>query len=127
MPTTMAATFATKYEIQMKYNDIEKVNSKIQEINKSNEILKTKRTKSGEKLVNIREMIFDLSLKEVKDNTFVLECILQTSNKGSLNPDIVAELFIDSGAEGTPILKRIEIYTIKNDKFIPLDKFYTRK
>lgn len=127
MPTSMAKAMAARYELTMKYSDIDKVKLKLDEIKKSKEIFKMKKTKSGEKLINIREMIHEIDLKNYNEKAFTLECLLQASNTGSLNPEMVSELFSDASAFGIPVIKRTEIYTIDNNKFIPLDKYFSRK
>lgn len=127
MPTSMAKTMAASYEITMKYSDIDKIKSRLNEVKQSKEILKLKKTKSGEKLINIREMIYEIDLINHTDKTFTIKCLLQASNTGSLNPDMVSELFLEASAFGTPIIKRTEIFTTENNKFIPLDKYFSRK
>lgn len=127
MPTSMAKAMAAKYEVTMKYSDIDKIKFKLDEIKNSKEILKLKKTKSGEKLINIREMIHEIDLKNYTDNKFTLECLLQASNTGSLNPDVVSDLFVEASAFGIPFIKRTEIYTLEDNKFIPLDKYFSRK
>ncbi|GFR36291.1 TIGR03936 family radical SAM-associated protein [Thermobrachium celere] len=126
MPTSMAAVKVAKYEIKMKYDDIKNIEAKIKDIINSKEIIRTKKSKSGEKLVNIREMIYDLKLKEVADEYFIVECTLKTSNSGSLSPEILADLLKEVGAFGQPVVRRIEMYAEKDSEFIPLDKYYKR-
>lgn len=126
MPTCMAATYASKYEIKLKYTEKDKIEEAINTIVNSREIIKTKKTKSGEKSVNIREMIFDLKLKNIEKNYFVVECIVLTSNSGSLSPDVIAEILKESVALGVPVVKRTEMYTKINNELVPLDEFFSR-
>lgn len=126
MPTCMAATYASKYEIKLKRSQNNKIEEAVNNIINAKEIIKTKKTKSGEKSINIKEMIFDLKIKNIDENYFILECIVLTSNSGSLSPEVIADILKESVAIGVPIIKRTEMYTkVKND-LVPLDEFFSR-
>ncbi|WDC83873.1 DUF2344 domain-containing protein [Caloramator sp. mosi_1] len=122
----MAATYASKYEIKINYTDKEKIEEAINYILNSKEILKIKKTKSGEKTVNIRDMIFDLNTKDIQENYIILECVVLTSNSGSLSPDVIVDILKESDSVGVAVIKRTEMYTKINDKLIPLDEFFGR-
>lgn len=126
MPTCMAATYASRYEIRLKCSQSNKIEEAVSNIINAKEIIKIKKTKSGEKSINIREMIFDLNIKNIEENHFTLECVILTSNSGSLSPEVIADVFKESVAFGVPIIKRTEMYTkVKND-LVPLDEFFSR-
>lgn len=131
MPASMAAVAFARYSIRFeKQVEIKTVEKIINDILKCDEIIKMKRTKSGEKLINIRPLIADLSYEKYGDGLVKFECVLQSGSNGSLGPDIVAEL-IKEYSEGViyeyPYLTREEIYTFVDGKRIPLDRFFSGK
>ena len=60
----------------------------INEFFKKDEILMTKHTKSGEKEINIKNLIFDLSAEYVGDGKIVISATL-SAGKESLNPEFI--------------------------------------
>lgn len=131
MPTSMGSVDGAKYIIKLHHNidkcDAEKI---ILEIMNSNEILKNKRTKSGEKLVDIRPLIDEIKLLSYNEEQIEIECILITGSKGTLGPEMISELIKEKSNNriyGYPDIVRKEIYSLLNSNWIDLLAYFSGK
>jgi len=131
MPASMAAVAFARYSISFETNiNIELVDMIINKILSSNEIMKMKRSKSGEKLVNIRQFIIELYYEKLDNELLKFECTLKAGSNGSLGADTIAQLlkeYSEGEIFGHPYITREEIYASVNDKKIPLDRYFSRK
>jgi radical SAM-linked protein len=131
MPPSMAAVEGAKYRISLKHNlNKESLESTIKSIMDSEEIMRLKKTKSGEKMVNVRPLIKEIKLIDYKQETCDMECLLLAGSKGTVSPDIVSDLLKDSsknGIYGYPDILREELYSIRDDKWIDLLTYFSRK
>jgi radical SAM-linked protein len=94
------------------------------------EILRLKRTKSGEKLVDIRPMIEDINIEEETDTYIAFNIILQAGSNGSLGTDHITALLKEASGEAlksTPYARREEIYTLQENRKLPLLKYFSGK
>jgi radical SAM-linked protein len=131
MPASMAAVAYARYSIYFEKNfDIEIVDKSIKEILSSKEIMKMKRSKAGEKLVDIRQFIIELYYEKFEEGRLKFECTLKAGSNGSLGADAIVQLLKEySGGEiiGHPFITREEIYASVNDKRVPLDRYFSGK
>jgi radical SAM-linked protein len=131
MPTSMGSVEGAKYNIRLSNKlSEEEVNGVIKSILDSNEIMKMKKSKSGEKLVNIRPMIKNIKLVNFSGEQIEIECLLQAGSNGSLSPDIVADVLKGSSDEkihGYPDTLRTELYASKNEQWVDLGTYFSGK
>jgi radical SAM-linked protein len=131
MPASMAAVAFARYSIRFdKKVDTEVVEKLIKAIKGSDEIMKMKRSKSGEKLVNIRPFIMELYYESFDSGLIKFECILKAGSNGSLGADAIAQLikeYSGGAIDGHPYITREEIYALVDDKRIPLDRYFSGK
>lgn len=131
MPPSMAAVEGAQYRINLKHKlNKEAIENVIKSIMESNEIMRLKKTKSGEKMVDIRPLIKDIALISYNDEDCDLECLLLAGSKGTVSADIISELLKDSSGEGIygyPSILREELYSIKDGKWIDLLTYFSRK
>lgn len=131
MPASMAAVAYARYSMHFdKQAEISIVETLIEDILKCEEILKMKRSKTGEKLVNIRPFIEALSYEQYDNGLIKFDCLLQSGSHGSLGADAMASLIKEySKGEiiGHPYITREEIYTNLDNKRIPLDRYFSGK
>lgn len=131
MPTSMGIVDGAKYIIKLHHNALdEEVQKIILEIMDSKEIFKNKRTKSGEKLADIRPLIKDIKLLSYDKDQIEIECLLFTGSKGSLGPEMVSELIKEKSNNkiyGYPEIERKEIYSLSNNKWIDLLAYFSGK
>ncbi|MDO6355347.1 TIGR03936 family radical SAM-associated protein [Caloramator sp. CAR-1] len=121
-PSAMSVVEAASYQIQLACN-FYKLGGVIEKVKNEKYILRIKRTKSGEKEINIRPMIYEISL-ENNEKISNLKVLVQNSNKGSLNPEMLIEVLRDYGVDFSIFeITRLELYAKTND-FIALDKFF---
>lgn len=121
-PSAMSVVEAAAYQIQLTCNfkELQEVVEKIK--NKKN-IPRLKRTKSGEKEIDIKPMIFDIAI-ENKEEINNLNVLIQNSNKGSLNPEMLLEVLRDYGVDISFFtITRLELYTKIRD-FVALDEYF---
>ena len=131
MPAAMAAVEFARYSISFdRAMDLTLCNSIIDEIMKNDEILKMKRSKSGEKLVNIRPFLNSIEISDTAFENMKFDCMIKSGSNGSLNIDLVSELlkeYSKGEIKGYAYVTREEIYTLVDGKKIPLDKYFSRK
>lgn len=131
MPSSMGSVEGAQYIIKLQHNMKEQeIDNIIHEIMSSVEIYKNKRTKSGEKLVDIRPLIEDIKILSYNNQQVEIECLLFTGSKGSLGPDMISELLKEKSNNkiyGYPEIERSEIYSILNEKWVNLLAYYSGK
>jgi radical SAM-linked protein len=131
MPAAMAAVEFARYSISFdRVMDPALCNSIIDEIMKNDEILKMKRSKSGEKLVNIRPFLNSIEISDTAFENVKFDCMIKSGSNGSLNIDLVSELlkeYSKGELRGHANVTREEVYTLIDGKKIPLDKYFSRK
>lgn len=131
MPSSMGIVEVAKYIIKLQHNaSRDEIQDSIAEIMDSQEIFMNKRTKSGEKLVDIRPLIGEIKLLGYENQFIVVEALLHTGSKGSLGPEMLAELLKEksnSKIYGYPEIERKEIYSKENNKWTSLLTFFSGK
>lgn len=131
MPSSMGIVESADYRITLKHSgDRQKVSEIINSVNNMDEIVKVKRTKSGEKPVNIRPLIVSINIVEENEDSFEIQCVLKTGSKATLSP----ELFVDAIKDisegnifGYPGIIRNEIYCFMNNRRMDLKSFFSGK
>jgi radical SAM-linked protein len=131
MPSAMGTVEGAKYSITMSHNiSKDEIDSVIKSILSSSEIVRNKRTKSGEKMVDIRPLIKDIKLSQYEKDRVRIECLLYTGSSGSLGPDAVAELikeYSKGNVSGYPYIVREEIYGLDGDNWLDLGTLFSGK
>ncbi|MCX7885595.1 MAG: TIGR03936 family radical SAM-associated protein [Caloramator sp.] len=131
MKPSMALVEGAKYIVKLKYDeDIEAAKSTVNLILNAETIEIIKKSKSGEKLENIRPFIKDIVIKKYEENNLELEFLLSCGSRGNLSPNAVVELLYkksDGRIYDHPEIKRDELYCIKNNKWIDLLSYFKGK
>lgn len=126
--TSMSAVEGAKYSILLHHGITrEEAEKLIDGIMGSDEIMVMKKTKSGEKLTDIKPFIKDINIREFSENTMTLECLLYSGSRGNLNPELAASLIKERSENrvfGYPSITREELYASDKNHWIGLDKFY---
>lgn len=127
-PTSMSAVEGAKYSILLHHGITrEEAERIIKAIMDSDEIKVMKKTKSGEKLTDIRPYIKDINIREFSENAIMMECMLYSGSRGNLNPELLAGLIKERSENrifGHPSITREELYARYNNQWIGLDEFY---
>ncbi len=93
---------------------------KIESFFKQENISATKKTKKGEKDINLREFIKEVNVVSAEGNSFRLDALLSAGGEANIKPDIVVsklEEYLGAGEFESVDIHRIEIF-FENDKKI---------
>ncbi|WP_125152915.1 TIGR03936 family radical SAM-associated protein [Clostridium rectalis] len=126
IPQAMATIGAAAYLINIKYNNAIGLNDEIDALGKKEEWNIIKKSKSGEKEVNIKTMIKKFEYK-IEENVLTLNVLISAGSRENLSADLLSK-FIQNNTSNVlkdafVDIKREEMYGIKNKKYIPLYKF----
>jgi radical SAM-linked protein len=127
IPQSMALIDAAAYDIKIKYLDITELNKLILELQNRNEWTTMKKSKSGEKLVDIKSLVKDIRYEIEGDNLFVYS-VLSCGSKENLSAELLANYIKDNTSnvnkEAFVDIKRKELYTDSQKGLISLMEYY---
>jgi radical SAM-linked protein len=123
VPQCMAMVDAAKYVIAINYEDTSNLDSEIEELLKTEEWNILKKTKSGEKIVNIKPMIKNFSYS-IDKQKLTIEALLSCGSRENLSADLLAQ-FIKSNTSSVKTdsfvdIMRIDMYVKAEEKFVPI-------
>ena len=126
IPPSMALVEAAKYIITIKYENTDMLNAEIKELLESSEWSILKKSKSGEKLVDIKTMIKNFSYA-VESNSLIITALVCCGSKENLSADLVAQ-FIKNNTSSVSInafvdIMREDMYVLAEDKAVSLCDF----
>lgn len=131
VPPSMALVNSGIYHIEVKHRtDLKAINKIIEEILNSKEIVRLKKTKSGEKNVDLRPLIKGIKVENISTDTVVFECDLLTGSKGTISPEMLVEIIKDYSKDlvfGYAAICRMELYTDVNGKSVELESYFSGK
>lgn len=127
LPQAMAAVDGAKYVIKIKYENTNLLQEELQELLKSDVWNIVKKSKSGEKEVNIKPMVktFDFC---IENNILIIETIVACGSRENLSADLLAEYIKKNSSNAIETaftdIKREEIYGILGEKLVPLWEYF---
>lgn len=131
LPASMGLVEGAAYNITLEHcTDESFIEKEIETILLMDSIIKNKKSKSGEKLVNIRPLIEKIEITDFTEKEVTLLCLIRTGSRASLASDMVAELIKEYSMGkifGYPRIVRRELYTIKNEKWIGMASYFSGK
>ena len=123
----MAIIDAAKYTIKLKCTNEEEVKETLQDICTSPEWNIVKKSKSGEKMVNIKTLIdefnYEISNCELKI-TVLIACGSRTNLSAGLIADYMKENIEFINKEAFVNIAREEMYAYKDEKLVTLSQFF---
>lgn len=126
MPQAMALIDAASYTIKIKYNDLSKVTAEVNELFVKDKIEMLKKTKKGEKMVDIKPFIKETKYW-VKDDCLVINALISCGSRENLSPDLFIEAIKTNTSnvneEAFTEIKRVEMYAYKGKRLVPLYKY----
>ena len=126
VPQTMALVDAARFTVKILCEDAKVVEEKMKELEKKAEWTTIKKSKKGEKEVNLRTMIKEMKYW-INDNELILNILVSSGSREHLSPDLVASYIksnISEIVEDAFIdIKREEMYVLKEAKYVPIYKF----
>lgn len=127
IPQAMAAIDGASYTIKIRYLNTDSLNSELDNMLKFKEWNIVKKTKKGEKEINIKPMVKDLKLS-IEGNYLIMDAQISCGSRENLSADLLAE-YIKKNTEAvdeeafTEIM-RTEMYGIKNERLVPLWQYF---
>lgn len=125
IPQAMALIDAARYTIKVKYSDVSKLEEEINQLLEVKEWNIVKKSKKGEKEVNIRALVKEFSFW-IKDEALILNVVISTGSREHLSADLLVQ-YIQEKTSNALVdsfvnIKREEMYFYKKDKLVPLHK-----
>lgn len=126
-PQAMAIIDAAEYVMKIKSFDIKETMKSLEQVKNMPQWNILKKSKSGEKEVDIKPLIKDLTIKS-SENLLILEATIACGSRENLSPSLLADYikehveYIDK--EAFVDIERLDMYAYKNNKLVPLNKFF---
>jgi radical SAM-linked protein len=125
LPQTMALVDAARFTIKMLCSDSNKVESNMAKLISEPEWNTIKKSKKGEKEVNLKTMIKEMKYW-INDDELILNVLISSGSREHLSPDLVAEYIKSNISEiiedAFVDIKREEMYVLNNNKYMPIYK-----
>jgi len=126
-PQAMAAVMEAEYETKIKYSENANLKEEMEALLAEEEWRIIKKSKSGEKEVDIKLMVKDFHYSILED-VLTIGSTISCGSKANLSAQLLAE-FVSIHTTGVNEdafvdIKRIEMYAYKNEEKYPLYKFY---
>lgn len=123
---SMAAIDAASYSIRIRYTDASRLENEMNDMLGKNQWVTLKKSKSGEKEVDIKPMVMDMDFR-ISGNILIVDATVSCGSKENLSPELLAE-FVKGNtsnydAEAFTDIRRNEMYAAVEDKLIPLYKY----
>lgn len=123
VPQAMAMVDAAKYAIAIKYENTDNLRSELDKLVSQKEWETVKKSKSGEKLVDIKAMIKSLEF-DIKDNKLIVSAIVSCGSRENLSAELLSDFIkanTTAAVENSFVdVKREELYTLRDNKLVPL-------
>jgi radical SAM-linked protein len=128
----MAIIDAAKYTIKLKCTNEEEVRKTLQDICKSPEWNIVKKTKSGEKMVNIKPLIhefeYEVSSCEVEGLELIITVLIACGCRENLSAALIADYMKENiesiNKDAFVNIAREEMYAYKDEKLVTLSQFF---
>lgn len=123
---SMAAIDAASYRIKLRYMDASLLEKEMDELLEKTEWSILKKSKSGEKVVDIKPLVRSIDFRIV-ENILIVEAVVSCGSKDNLSPELLAQLVKDSTSnvdeDAFIDIKRNEMYADVDGKLIPLYRY----
>lgn len=122
-PQSMAVVDGAKYNIKIKYKDTSKLAGELKELIQSDDWSILKKTKSGEKVTNIKPMIKDFRYS-ITDNELVIKALLSCGSRENLSAELLSKFIKNNTHDADEIsfvdIERIELLGLKKNEYVSL-------
>ncbi|NFO30044.1 DUF2344 domain-containing protein [Clostridium botulinum] len=125
VPQGMALIDAARYTAKVPYENTEKLENEVNELLNKCEWKTIKKSKKGEKEVDLKTMIREFKFW-VKDDYLVINMVLNSGSREHLAPELVVKYIQERTSNATMEsfvdIKREEMYFLKGERLLPLYK-----
>ncbi|MDU5107214.1 TIGR03936 family radical SAM-associated protein [Clostridium sp.] len=126
VPQTMALVDAARFTIKMICKDTNIVEEKMKALEKESQWTTIKKSKKGEKEVNLKTMIKEMKYW-INNDELIINIVVSSGSREHLSPDLVASYIKNNIPEieedAFVDIKREEMYVLTNNKYMPIYKF----
>ncbi|WP_294187463.1 TIGR03936 family radical SAM-associated protein [uncultured Clostridium sp.] len=126
VPQSMALVDAARFTIKMICKDANIVEEKMKALEKESQWTTIKKSKKGEKEVNIKTMIKEMKYW-INNDELIINIVVSSGSREHLSPDLVANYIKNNIPEieedAFVDIKREEMYVLDKNKYIPIYKF----
>lgn len=127
LPQAMAAVEAARYTMELRCIDGKAVEEKLNGLMKSSEWNIVKKSKKGEKEVNIKPLIKELKFN-VRDNVLYIDTLVTAGSKENLSAQLLEDYLkanIESlDKDAFTYIERIEMLAYKGNKLVSLSEYF---
>ena len=125
----MAIIDAAKYTIKLKCTDETEVKNTLKSLCENEEWDIVKKTKSGEKMVNIKTFVHKFEY-EVENSILTISTLISCGSRENLSAQLVADYMKENiesiNKEAFVDIAREEMYAYKDDKLVTLSEFFKK-
>ncbi|NFH68834.1 DUF2344 domain-containing protein [Clostridium botulinum] len=125
VPQGMALIDAARYTARVPYENIENLENEVNELLNKSDWKTIKKSKKGEKEVDIKPMIKEFKFW-IKDDYLIINMVINSGSREHLAPELVVKYIQErtsyAKTESFVDIKREEMYFLKGEKLLPLYK-----
>lgn len=126
VPQTMALVEAASYDITIKYSDTSNLKEEIEKLIEKAEWVTLKKSKSGEKMVDLKPMIKDFKYL-VDENRLHITTLVSCGSRENLSSELLSSYIKDNtsnvDSKAFVDIKRKEIYSYRGGKLLSLGEY----
>lgn len=123
---SMAVIGAAEYRIRMRYVDVSTLEKEMKTLLESRSWKITKKSKSGEREVDIKPMIKNIDFK-IEGNILEINAMINCGSSENLSPELLAKYIkkhtSNCDLEAFTDIRRNEMYALRGNDIIPLYKY----
>lgn len=125
-PPSMALIEAAEYRIAIKYTEVGQLKTELEKLSELKQWNIVKTTKSGEKEVDIRPLIKQITF-DITAGTLMVETMVSSGSRENLSAALLAE-FISKHTSGVNTddfidIERKDMFALKNGQLLPLNEY----
>jgi radical SAM-linked protein len=126
-PQSMAAVDGAEYTIKIKYKVSSKIEDELKRMLKAEVWNILKKSKSGEKEVNIKPMVKKFKYI-IENNTLIVNTLVACGSRENLSAELLAE-YIKKNTDNVDEdaftdIKRVDMFGLRNNEMIPLWQYF---
>ncbi|ACD22920.1 DUF2344 domain-containing protein [Clostridium botulinum] len=125
VPQGMALIDAARYTAKVPYENIENLENEVNELLNKSDWKTIKKSKKGEKEVDIKTMIREFKFW-IKDDYLIINMVINSGSREHLAPELVVKYIQERTSnvktESFVDIKREEMYFLKGERLLPLYK-----
>ncbi|WP_180375478.1 TIGR03936 family radical SAM-associated protein [Clostridium thermarum] len=127
IPQVMALLDGASYKVKIKYSDTTKLNEELKLLEGKEQWTTVKKSKSGEKEVDIKAMIKEFNYN-ITGNTLEIDTLLPCGSRESLSPELLSN-YIKANTNGAiensfVDIMRVEMYTLREGQYVAIDSYF---